>query len=112
MYERTWLGSGEVEPPSLVNVYPLGYTHGMNTISITPWGNSHGIRLSRQLMQAMGVSPDTPLKVSVLGKGRLELVAKPARPTLAQKLKAYDPVLHGGELMADMPVGAEFGARS
>jgi antitoxin MazE len=83
----------------------------MNTIAITPWGNSHGIRLSRQLMQAMGVSPDTPLQVNVLSKGRLELVAKPARPTLAQKLKAYDPVLHGGEMMADAPVGAEFGSR-
>lgn len=83
----------------------------MNTISITPWGNSHGIRLSRQLMQAMGVSPDTPLQVNVLSKGRLELIAKPARLTLAQKLKAYDPSLHGGEMMADAPVGAEFGAR-
>ncbi len=83
----------------------------MNTISITPWGNSHGIRLSRQLMQAMGVSPDTPLQVNVLSKGRLELVAKPVRPTLAQKLKVYDPALHGGELMVDAPVGAEFGAR-
>ena len=63
-------------------------------------------------MQAMGVSPDTPLQVSVLSKGRLELIAKPASLTLAQKLKAYDPDLHGGEMMADMPVGAEFGARS
>jgi antitoxin MazE len=84
----------------------------MNILSITPWGNSHGIRLSRQLMQSLGVTPDTPLQVNVLGKGRLELVAKPARTTLAQKLKSYDPALHGGELMADMPVGAEFGARS
>jgi antitoxin component of MazEF toxin-antitoxin module len=84
----------------------------MNTLSITPWGNSHGIRLSRQLMQSLGVTPDTPLQVNVLGKGRLELVAKPARATLAQKLKAYDPKIHGGELMADMPVGAEFGARA
>jgi antitoxin MazE len=84
----------------------------MNTISITPWGNSHGIRLSRQLMASLGVTPDTPLQVNVLGKGRLELVAKPVRPSLAQKLKAYDCALHGGELLADAPVGAEFGSRS
>ncbi len=82
------------------------------TIQITPWGNSHGIRLSRQLMQAMGVSVDTPLQVSVVGKGRLELVAHRARPTLAQKLKAYDSAIHGGELMAGGSVGAEFGART
>ena len=81
-----------------------------NTLSITPWGNSHGIRLSRELMLAMGITPDTPLEAVVLAKGRLELRAKPSRLTLAEKLKRYDPAVHGGELMADGPVGREFGA--
>ncbi len=81
------------------------------TLSITPWGNSHGIRLSRDLMQAMGITPDTPLEAHVLAKGRLELRAKTTQRTMAQKLKAYDPAVHGGELIADAPVGAEFGAR-
>ena len=85
----------------------------MNTssISITPWGNSHGIRLSRDLMQALGITPDTPLEAHIVAKGRLELRAKPQARTLAQKLKAYDPAVHGGELMVDTPVGAEFGSR-
>ena len=81
-----------------------------NTLSITPWGNSHGIRLSRELMQTMGITPDTTLEAVVVAKGRLELRAKPSRLTLAEKLKRYDPVVHGGELMADGPVGHEFGA--
>lgn len=80
-------------------------------ISITPWGNSHGIRLSRDLMLAMGITPDTPLEAHILAKGRLELRAKAQKLTLAQKLKAYDPAVHGGELIADKAVGAEFGAR-
>jgi len=84
---------------------------GMTTIlSITPWGNSHGIRLSRELMLEMGISPDTPLEALVLAKGRLELRARPSRLTLAEKLQRYDPLLHGGELMADAPAGHEFGA--
>ncbi len=83
----------------------------MNTLSITTWGNSHGIRLSRQLMQAMGVTPDTPLQVNQVSKGRLELVVKPTRQTLVQKLKAYDPAIHGGEILDGRAVGAEFGAR-
>ena len=33
-----------------------------------------------------------------------------AYPELAGELKLYDPVVHGGELMADGPVGHEFGA--
>jgi antitoxin MazE len=81
------------------------------TLSITAWGNSHGIRLSRDLMQALGITPDTPLEAHVLAKGRLELRAKTTQRTMAQKLKAYDPAVHGRELMADAPVGAEFGAR-
>ena len=43
------------------------------TLSISPWGNSHGIRLSRELMQAMHITPDTPLQVQVIEPGRLEL---------------------------------------
>ena len=83
----------------------------VTTISISPWGNSHGIRLSRELMQAMHITPDTPLQVQVIAPGRLELRVKPKSLTLAQKLKAYDPAIHGGELMCDGAVGAEFGAR-
>jgi antitoxin MazE len=83
----------------------------MTTIlSISPWGNSHGIRLSRELMLAMGIGPDTPLEAVVLAKGRLELRARPSRLTLAEKLKLYDPAVHGGEVMADAPAGHEFGA--
>ena len=81
------------------------------TVLISPWGNSHGIRLSRELMQAMHITPDTPLQVQVIAPGRLELRVKSQKLTMAQKLKAYDPAIHGGELMADAPVGAEFGAR-
>lgn len=81
------------------------------TISISPWGNSHGIRLSRELMQAMHITPDAQLQVQVIAPGRLELRVKPKTLTLAQKLKAYDPAIHGGEMMADVAVGAEFGAR-
>ena len=83
----------------------------MNTVRITPWGNSHGIRLSRELMQAMHVTPDTPLQVRLVAPGRLELRAVPKTLTLAEKLKAYDPGIHGGELVADRLLGAEFGAR-
>ena len=81
------------------------------TISISPWGNSHGIRLSRELMQAMHITPDAQLQVQVIAPGRLELRVKPKTLTLAQKLKAYDPAIHGGEMMADVAVGAEFGVR-
>lgn len=80
-------------------------------VTISAWGNSHGIRLSRELMLAMKITPDTPLEVQVIAPGRLEVRAVARKQTLAQKLKAYDPAVHGGELVPDMPRGAEFGAR-
>lgn len=85
----------------------------MNTtlLPIAAWGNSHGIRLSRELMRAMQITPDTPLEIESVAPGRLELRVVPTKRTLAQKLAAYDPAIHGGEMMADAPRGAEFGAR-
>ena len=80
-------------------------------LTISAWGNSHGIRLTRELMQAMQITPDTPLEVKVIAPGRLEVRARTTKRTLAQKLKHYDPAVHGGEIMPDMPVGAEFGGR-
>ncbi|HWS78514.1 MAG TPA: hypothetical protein VN205_09100 [Thermomonas sp.] len=81
-------------------------------LTISSWGNSHGIRLSRELMQSLGITPQTALQARVVGQGQLELTVAPVRRSLAEKLKAFDPALHGGELMVDAPVGAEFGAGS
>lgn len=103
-------------PVSLVfgNVYPSGYTSPMSTttVTISPWGNSHGIRLTRELMQSLGVSADTQLQARVVGKGQLELRAVPQRKSLAEKLRAYDPALHGGEISDGVAVGAEFEAKA
>ena len=79
-------------------------------ITISSWGNSHGIRLSRELMQSLGITPDTPLQATVLAKGCLELRAVNQRSSLQDKLAAFDPQVHGGEVMQDAPLGSEFGA--
>jgi antitoxin MazE len=81
-------------------------------ITISAWGNSHGIRLSRELMQSLGITPDTALQATVLAKGCLELRAVNPRPSLKDKLAAFDPQVHGGEVMQDAPQGYEFGAES
>ena len=52
-------------------------------LTISAWGNSHGIRLSRELMQSLGITPDTALQATVLAKGCLELRAVNPRPYLA-----------------------------
>ena len=79
-------------------------------LTISSWGNSHGIRLSRELMQSLGITPGTPLQATVVAKGCLELRAVPLRLSLQDKLAAVDPQIHGGEVMPDAPQGVEFGA--
>ena len=81
-----------------------------SSLTIAAWGNSHGIRLSRELMQSLGITPGTPLLATVVGKGCLELRAVPQRPSLHDKLAAFDPQIHGGEVMPDAPQGVEFAA--
>lgn len=61
-------------------------------------------------MQKLGITPGTPLQATVVAKGRLELRAVPQRPSLQDKLAAFDPQVHGGELMQDAPQCMEFGA--
>jgi len=72
-----------------------------SSLTIAAWGNSHGIRLSRELMATLGVAPGTPLQATVVAKGCLELGFSPQRPSLQDKLAVYDPALHGGEAMSD-----------
>jgi antitoxin MazE len=92
--------------------YTFGYTRSMTstTLSISPWGNSQGIRLPRALLQALGLATNDQLQAHVVAPGRLELRAATKRLTLAQKLKRFDPAIHGGELFIDAPVGNEFGS--
>ena len=58
-------------------------------LTIASWGNSHGIRLSRELMQSLGITPGTPLQATVVAKGCLELRAVPQRPSLQWLLTRY-----------------------
>ena len=53
----------------------------------------------------------TQLQVQAVEPRLPELRIKPNEHAMVQKLRAYDPTVHGGELVADAPQGAEFGAR-
>jgi antitoxin MazE len=82
-----------------------------NTVSveqtIQEWGNGLGVRITAPIAKAARFSRGLPIKVEVVEGGVfLRAVGKP-QLTLAQKLKAFDPAVHGGEVMATGRVGAE-----
>ena len=75
--------------------------------TIQEWGNGLGMRITAPLAKAAHVARGTPIKVEVVEGGFFVRVAGKPKLTLAQKLKAFDPKIHGGEVMASGLVGAE-----
>lgn len=76
--------------------------------TVQSWGNGLGVRITAPVAKAAKFARGLPVTVEVVDEG---ILVRPAasRPklTLAQKLKAFDPVRHGGEAMADGRVGKE-----
>ena len=75
--------------------------------TIQEWGNGLGMRITAPLAKAAHVARGTPVKIEVVEGGFFVRVAGKPKLTLAQKLKAFDPAIHGGEVMASGQVGAE-----
>jgi hypothetical protein len=70
-------------------------------------------------IQTDNLSDSQPIISAVRGLPRerarianLFLYDRASKLSLTQKLNAYDPAVHGGELMIDDSVGIEFGARA
>lgn len=75
--------------------------------TIQEWGNGLAVRITAPVAKAARFTRGLPVRVEVVEGGVfLRAVGKP-KLTLAQKLKAFDPALHGGEVMSAGRVGAE-----
>lgn len=76
--------------------------------TVQEWGNGLGVRLTSAVAKAAKFARGLPVTVEVVEEGILvrPLATKP-KLTLAQKLKAFDAGVHGGEAMADGRTGRE-----
>lgn len=72
---------------------------------ISAWGNGLAVRLTKPMAKTAGVTDGTPVRVTVK-PGRI-VIESETEPSLEQMLAAFDPVRHGGEVMADSPRGVE-----
>jgi antitoxin MazE len=72
---------------------------------ISAWGNGLALRLTKPMAKTAGVAEGSSVRVTVK-PGRIVIEAQ-VEPTLDQMLAAFDPKKHGGEAMADRPVGNE-----
>jgi antitoxin MazE len=75
--------------------------------TIQEWGNGLAVRITAPVAKAARFALGLPIKVEVVEGGVfLSAIGKP-KLTLAQKLKAFDPDIHGGEVMLGGRVGTE-----
>lgn len=75
--------------------------------TIQEWGNGLGVRITSPVAKAAHLSQGVPISVEVVKNGVLLRVVGKPKLSLSQKLKAYDPEQHGGEVMTDEPIGKE-----
>ncbi len=77
-------------------------------LDIKQWGNNLGVRLPAAVARAAHLHVDQRVRVSVEGDHVVIAPVDNSRPTLEQRLAAYDPRRHGGEQMATTKtLGAE-----
>jgi antitoxin MazE len=84
----------------------------MNTLiaeqKVQEWGNGLAVRITANVAKAARLSRGVPVVVEVVEEGLLvRRVRDKPKLSLAQKLKAFDPAVHGGEVMRTGRVGAE-----
>ncbi len=75
--------------------------------TVQEWGNGLGVRITAPVAKAARFARGLPVTVEVVKGGVLVRAAGKPKLTLAQKLKAFDPTVHGGEAMASGRMGAE-----
>ena len=76
-------------------------------LQLKPWGNSQGIRFSREFLALAGISPSDTLSAEIVD-GSIVLRKQFAHRTLEQRAAAYGGELHlSDELPAAEPLGSE-----
>lgn len=76
---------------------------------IKKWGNNLGVRLPANIVSEARLHADQEVKLSVEnGKVIVESVTVPNEWMLDERLKRFDPDVHGGEAMATDRVGVEW----
>ena len=76
-------------------------------LDIKAWGNNLGVRIPAAVARAAKLHANQRVKVSV-EDGRVVITPQLDRVlSLTERLALYDPLMHGGEVMADAPIGVE-----
>lgn len=78
-----------------------------STLTVQRWGNSLAVRIPAAVAKSVRFKVGQPVEVSAQDSHVLVKPIGDPKLSLAQKLAAFDPSLHGGEAMATKPTGNE-----
>lgn len=76
-------------------------------LDIKQWGNNLGVRLPAAVARAARLHADQRVRISVEDGRVIITPVADASLSLEQRLAMFDPVRHGGEVMANEGLGAE-----
>lgn len=77
------------------------------TLRLQRWGNSLAVRIPSSVARAARFKVGQPVELAAQDSHLLVKAIGEPRLTLAQKLAAFDPARHGGEIMVTGQVGRE-----
>lgn len=77
------------------------------TLTVQKWGNSLAVRIPAAVARSVRFRAGQPVEVSATDSHVLVRPIGAARLSLAERLEAFDPGVHGGETMATRRVGNE-----
>ena len=77
------------------------------TLTVQQWGNSLAVRIPAAIARSARFAVGQPVEVSLHDSGVVVKCVGAPKLSLAQKLDAFDPAVHGGEAMATGRVGVE-----
>jgi antitoxin MazE len=75
--------------------------------TVQQWGNSLAVRIPASIARSARIRAGQPVELTVAHDGIHVRPKGAPKTTLAQKLAAFDPALHGGESMTTPAVGRE-----
>ena len=76
-------------------------------LTVQQWGNSLAVRIPAKVARSARLKVGQPVEVSAQDSNVLVRAIGEPKLSLAQRLAAFDPDRHGGELMPTKRVGRE-----
>ena len=78
-----------------------------STLKLQMWGNSLAVRIPSAIARMAKLAPGQPVEISVQETGVSIVPVGKRDMTLTERLAAFDPSRHGGEVMASRRKGRE-----